>query len=156
MYQFNSEIPPVVPLRLKIEINCREHRSKFVHVLKDYSVDSEWFSGAGTVVTYSLNEMLGTKLRALYQRKKGRDLFDIWYAMQNTETNYQEIIDSYYHYLGLSGRSVTRKQYVNNINKKLNDPEFQKDIFGLLKPGIQFDFNEAWDNVRFRLIENMS
>ena len=33
-------------------------------------------SGKCEITTYSLNELLGTKLRALYQRKKGRDLFD--------------------------------------------------------------------------------
>ena len=38
---------------------------------------SRWFTGAAKVLTYDLDELLGTKLRALYQRKKGRDLFDL-------------------------------------------------------------------------------
>jgi predicted nucleotidyltransferase component of viral defense system len=155
-YQFESEIPPVVILRLKIEINCREHQSKFGHISKDYSLVSEWFSGKSSIVTYSLEELLGTKLRALYQRKKGRDLFDIWYLIQNTEINNQEILDSFYHYTGLSGAKITRKQYIINVESKLHDPEFQKDISGLLRPGINIDFNEAWEFIRIKLVENMT
>nr|WP_245529150.1 nucleotidyl transferase AbiEii/AbiGii toxin family protein [Aequorivita sublithincola] len=32
-----------------------------------------------------MNKLLGTKLRALYQRSKGRDLFDLYYSRQNME-----------------------------------------------------------------------
>jgi len=43
-------------------------------------IQSRWFSGGASILTYSLDELLGTKMRALYQRKKGRDLFDLWQA----------------------------------------------------------------------------
>ena len=46
----------------------------------DHAVDSEWFSGSGTIITYRLEELMATKLRALYQRRKGRDLFDLWFV----------------------------------------------------------------------------
>jgi predicted nucleotidyltransferase component of viral defense system len=42
-----------------------------------FQVDSSWYSGAVDVLTYEPEELLGTKLRALYHRKKGRDLFDL-------------------------------------------------------------------------------
>ncbi|MGH2469017.1 MAG: nucleotidyl transferase AbiEii/AbiGii toxin family protein [Chloroflexota bacterium] len=38
---------------------------------------SPWFTGSADVPTFALEELLGTKLRALYQRRKGRDLFDL-------------------------------------------------------------------------------
>ena len=41
-----------------------------------YRVDSDWFNGNAEIVTHSLDELLATKLRALFQRKKRRDLFD--------------------------------------------------------------------------------
>ena len=43
-------------------------------------MDSPWFTGATDIITYELDELMATKLRALYQRRKGRDLFDIWYV----------------------------------------------------------------------------
>ncbi len=30
------------------------------------------------MLTYELAELTGTRLRAVYQRRKGRDLFDLW------------------------------------------------------------------------------
>lgn len=38
---------------------------------------SPWFHGEALLLTYCAEELLGTKMRALYQRKKGRDLFDL-------------------------------------------------------------------------------
>jgi predicted nucleotidyltransferase component of viral defense system len=46
-----------------------------------FSVENQWFSGDCEITTYYLEELLGTKLRALYQRRKGRDLFDLWKAL---------------------------------------------------------------------------
>lgn len=42
---------------------------------------SRWFEGACEIQTYELDELLGTKLRALYQRKQARDLFDLEIAL---------------------------------------------------------------------------
>lgn len=42
---------------------------------------SGWFSGEVDVTTYSLEELIGTKLRALYRRRKGRDLYDLWVVL---------------------------------------------------------------------------
>lgn len=38
-----------------------------------FAVTNSWFSGDAELMTYQFEELLGTKLRALYQRKKGRD-----------------------------------------------------------------------------------
>src|SRR5690625_1805236 len=37
---------------------------------RPFSVTSRWFEGAGEIPTYELDELLGTKLRALYQRRR--------------------------------------------------------------------------------------
>lgn len=68
IFRCESEIPPIVPIRLKIEINCREHL--IVHGLQmmPFAVRSRWFSGDCHLSTYCLEELLGSKLRALYQR----------------------------------------------------------------------------------------
>jgi len=81
IYRFSSEIPPVTPLRLKVEINTREHFSVYGFVRQQFEVSSPWFSGGAELVTYGLEELLGTKLRALYQRKEGRDLYDLATAL---------------------------------------------------------------------------
>ena len=71
------------PLKMKVEINCREHYTLFGYKDIQAKVETPWFQGESTIRTYKLEELLGTKLRALYQRKKGRDLFDLWYVLKD-------------------------------------------------------------------------
>ena len=78
IFRFNSEIPPIIPIRLKVEINTREHFNVLGLTKHKFSVNSQWFAGNCQTTTYYLEELLGTKMRALYQRRKGRDLFDLW------------------------------------------------------------------------------
>lgn len=69
---------PEIPMKLKIEINTQEHFTILEHQQKLFSVSSDWINGEAEIRTYQLEELLGIKLRALFQRKKGRDLFDLW------------------------------------------------------------------------------
>ncbi|HED36668.1 MAG TPA: nucleotidyl transferase AbiEii/AbiGii toxin family protein, partial [Ignavibacteria bacterium] len=46
IYRFESETKPGVRLRLKIEINIREHYTVFNYKNYKYSVKSEWFDGS--------------------------------------------------------------------------------------------------------------
>lgn len=82
-FRFESEIAPVVPLRLKVETNCREHFSELGWEKVKFDVESSWFTGSCELTTYKLEELLGTKIRALYQRKKGRDLYDLYKAIKS-------------------------------------------------------------------------
>lgn len=68
--------------RLKIETSTRESFSASRVVEVPFSVDSPFFKATASVRTYTVEELLGTKFRALYQRKKGRDLYDMWWAAQ--------------------------------------------------------------------------
>jgi predicted nucleotidyltransferase component of viral defense system len=69
--RFDSEFPPSVRLRLKVEANTREHFTVLGLQQFPFEVKSSWFDGSCNLTTYRLEELLGTKLRALYQRKKG-------------------------------------------------------------------------------------
>jgi len=127
LYHFECELPPVRRMRLKVEVNTREHLSVAGFSAVPFAVDSPWFSGAAEVVTYSLDELLGTKLRALYQRKKGRDLFDLWYAGLHAEVDTEAVVDC----------------FRANLDHKTSDPAFVEDVEPLLRRDVVFDFEEA-------------
>ena len=91
-FRFDSEIPPVQRLRLKVEINCREHFAELDWYQKKFEVNTNWFKGSCKLTTYKLEELLGTKLRALYQRRKGRDLYDLYQALTKQEINHEALI----------------------------------------------------------------
>lgn len=76
-----------LPLRLKVEINSREHFTVLGYQQFQYEMVSRWHTGTASISTYGINELLGTKLRVLYQRKKGRDLFDLWHAAAALEVS---------------------------------------------------------------------
>ncbi len=74
--------------------------------------------------------MVATKLRALYQRKKGRDLYDLWLALTALELDPNEILEAFpaYHPEGLSG-----EQIIDNLRIKLKDKEFCNDVNAMIK-----------------------
>lgn len=141
-----------VPIKLKIEVNTREHFS--VYGLQDITVklDSEWDYGEALIPTYGLDELLATKLRALYQRKKGRDLFDLWYALNNADVNLGRVIEAFKNYMNEEGNTVTQREFLENMEKKIDDADFKGDMNGLLRSGITYDINEAYEFVKTNLL----
>ena len=156
MYRFESEIPPVVNMRLKIEINTREHFTVMGYTELEHTLENGWFSGSCTMNSFSIEELLATKLRALYQRRKGRDLFDLSHAMNQLDVNTQELVDTYKHYMDFSrGQSPTQKQFLLNMDEKIEDPDFGGDIYALLRPGIEYDQRHAYELIKEQLISKV-
>ena len=99
--------------------------------------------------------MLGTKLRALYQRRKGRDLFDLYWAIVNNNLDFEKLIHCYHEYMEFVVKQLpTKKMFLLNMDEKIIDSEFTGDIFGLLRPGVQYDNKEAYEVVK-RIIEKL-
>ncbi|MBN2613584.1 MAG: nucleotidyl transferase AbiEii/AbiGii toxin family protein [Bacteroidales bacterium] len=156
IYRFNSESVTPVLLRLKIEINCREHFTVLGYTTKKFSVNSGWFKGSCNIQTYHLEEMTGTKVRALYQRKKGRDLYDIYKALTLSNVNIEQIIKCYRAYMKhVVNNPPTQKQYLQNIELKIKDSDFLGDTKSLLRPGEKYNPEEAWELVKTKLIEKI-
>jgi predicted nucleotidyltransferase component of viral defense system len=156
IFHFDSEIPPVVPIRLKIEINTREHFNVLELTKHNFSVNNQWFSGNCSITTYYLEELLGTKLRALYQRRKGRDLFDLHKALSMQIVNIENIIHCYHEYIGfVVDNPPTQKEYLQNMALKLQDNEFLGDIEMLLRPEENYNPQEAWELIKRELIEKL-
>jgi predicted nucleotidyltransferase component of viral defense system len=156
IFRIDSTFPPVSPIRLKIEINCKEHFTVLGLTKIPFIVDNQWFSGNCEITTYQLDELLGTKLRALYQRKKGRDLFDLQRALDNPDMNPDNVIKCYREYISFpSGESPTKVVYLANMEEKMQDKIFLNDTHGLLRPSLPFNPHEAWKVVRAKLIEKI-
>jgi predicted nucleotidyltransferase component of viral defense system len=152
VYRFDSEDVPPLKLRLKVEINTREHFTELGVVNVPFRVDNPWFTGDANVSTYMLNELLGSKLRALYQRKKGRDLFDLWHALALHRIDPRVLVTCLQRYLAEEGSSITRAQFEENLAAKRVDPDFRDDVWPLLRPGLTWDFEAAMNTVLDRLV----
>lgn len=156
LYRFNSEYEDI-RMRLKIEINCKEHFNVLDWVDFPFEVGNEWFSEKVTIKTYNINELLGTKLRALYQRSKGRDLFDLDYSRLNVKLDIDQIIHSFKEYITFATdkRPPTKKEFLMNIEAKHEDPNFSGDMEGLLRSEITYNQEAAFEWLKSELIENL-
>lgn len=156
IYRFTSEYEEI-RMRIKLEINCKEHFNILDWVDFPFKIENDWFSGQALIRTYNINELLGTKLRALYQRSKGRDLFDLDYSRQNIDVNPEQIITCFREYIGFATRKKApgRKEFLMNIQEKENNPEFAGDLEAILRPEINYNQNEAFRWLRNELIERM-
>ena len=77
VFSFSPEAAPATNAKLKVEINTREHDNLYGIRTYPFAVKNPWFSGKVTIASFEPEELFGTKLRALLQRRKGRDLFDL-------------------------------------------------------------------------------
>lgn len=155
VYRFESEVPPVRPLRLKVETNTREHFTVLGFAGMRFAVENPWFVGDANVTTYQISELLGTKLRALYQRRKGRDLFDLWLCNQNGLLNAADAVKCFMRYMQAEGRFISRAEFEMNLHDKSRDTEFLSDIGPLLASHVKFDASVALQEVRKAVIERL-
>ena len=157
IFRFDSEFPPSIRLRLKVETNTREHFTIFGLQPIPYEVNSSWFTGKCEVITYRVEELLGTKMRALYQRKKGRDLFDMYKALtEQTDLDNDDLIHCYREYMRRSVRNPpSQNAYLLNLENKMQDVDFLGDTKALLRPEILYNYQEAYELVRKKLIERI-
>ncbi|MCB9468706.1 MAG: nucleotidyl transferase AbiEii/AbiGii toxin family protein [Candidatus Obscuribacterales bacterium] len=152
VYRFTSEADPAVRMRLKVEVNTRENFSVLGYQSLPFEVNSGWFSNRVQVKTFALNELLGTKIRALYQRRKGRDLFDLWYSLAYCECSPEEIIHCFTRYMEHNGIKVARKDLLSNLETKLSDKRFLTDVPALLRTGLKYDQSVAFEHVSEKLL----
>jgi len=155
-YRFETEIAPIIKMRLKIEINCREHFTVLGLQQVPFKVQNGWFNGECMINTYYIEELLGTKLRALYQRRKGRDLFDLDFALTKLDIDISKLIQCYKEYINFSdGASPTSKMFIANMLEKMSDDEFRNDIFTILRPEVEYDNDLAYEAVTENIINKI-
>ena len=146
-FNFTVEAEDGSRLRLKLEINTREREVYDALHEMSYSVDNPWFAGTVNVPTFTNEEMLATKLRALLQRDKGRDRFDISHALsvfENLDTN--RTVEMFGRYLEKSDMQITRAQAEQRMFAKLANPHFLSDMRPLVTAEQAENINE--DTIR--------
>ena len=142
-FRYESEIAPVEPMRLKVEVNTFEHFSVLGYAHVPFGMRCSWYTGSCTLKTYSLDELMGTKLRALYQRKKGRDLFDFNLAIPRVDL--PTVVRVWREYMAFrDGEVPTARQFAMNMDEKMALNDYLGDVDPLLRSGVTFNPHEAY------------
>lgn len=156
LFRVQSEDAATPMIRIKIEINCREHFNVLSWKQFPYAVNNSWFSQECHITTYELDELLGTKMRALYQRSKGRDLFDLHKALNSAYVDVGRVLNSFARYMHFStGYIPTQKEFEMNMESKLLDSDFLSDTDPILLPGTIFSPGQAYDQIHNQLISRI-
>ena len=138
------------PIRLKIEINTRERVAYDTPQALPFSVENPWFTGTADIPTFSNEELLSTKVRALLQRNKGRDLIDIAHALDIFEDfDAAKTVEVLGKYLTATGISISREEAERRMFSKLNNPNFMADVRPLLSADEAESFDENASKTAF-------
>ncbi len=122
-------------IKLKVEVNTREIRAFDPPQTIRYEVENPWYTGGADIATFSREELLATKLRALLQRNKGRDLLDLHHALETfQDLNTARLVECFGLYLDAGGTPISRAQAEQRMFAKLAVPRFMTDIRPLLAP----------------------
>lgn len=154
VYEVPSVIEPGRTLTVVIEANVTERRPHRPVVQMPFSVPFHGQVLATRINSFDIHEMLGTKLRALFQRSRGRDLFDIYWALtaSSTPVDPAEVADSFQHYMALEKTTVRREDFLARLELRLADRGFCSDMEPLLRTGLAYDPQRAGRLVREALL----
>lgn len=91
---------------------------------------------------YQQTAVHAAKLRALLQRRKNRDLFDLAQGLEQLALDVDKLVASFDHYLALEGKTIRRAMAEQRMLEKLAR-NLTEDIAPLLPAGIRFDEADA-------------
>jgi predicted nucleotidyltransferase component of viral defense system len=141
--------------KLKVEVNCSEHEP----VYKVVTIPFDTGFGVVDLKTYDIDEMLGTKMRALFQRDQSRDLFDLNRALTDPTPLYRpdpdRIVFAFRKYMQDEGSKVDANAFRRDLSHKLAMPSFRNDMNQMLRPGTSFDVDAAGRLVTSELIDRL-
>ena len=147
---------------LKIEVNCNE-RTPFFGIVELPFPSPLPLVPQATLKSYDIDEMLGTKMRALLQRKQGRDLFDLWWAWDRSSAGRaaftiqpDRVVAAFNDYMTREGTTVFREEYTKELDSKMTLTRFLHDMDGMLRLGVPpYDIAAARQIVQATFIDRL-
>lgn len=153
-YSTRSIIEPGRTLTIIVEANETERKPHRPVVELPFSFPFRNESTQTQIIGYEIHEMLGTKMRAMFQRKRGRDLFDLYWALTQSSTPVDPagVISSFHHYMEQEGTKASRKEFVGILEAHLKDRGFCSDMKTLLRNDVDYDPQTAGEYVKTKLL----
>jgi predicted nucleotidyltransferase component of viral defense system len=159
IYKVPSVAAPERELTVEVETNVSERLPKYELQRLPFEFGFRGQRLQSTLVSYNINEMLGTKMRALFQRKKGRDLFDLYWALTSRSAlpvSVDDVVAAFQHYMREEDTRVPRAEFVAHLRSCLNDRVgFCTDMGPLLRRDFDYDPQRAGVFVENQLLARL-
>lgn len=130
--------------RLKAEVSFIERFA--ILGREERSLITSPFDEPFVINTYHLEELTSTKLRALYDRRKGRDIYDL-FRITDCELNRAAVRKMVLYYFYRANKIFHYPTFVNNIERKTTERGFADDVRGLIRRGSELDWQAACEQV---------
>lgn len=140
-------------IRVKVEINTAETTAYEPPIESPFEVKNPWFTGRADIPTFAREEMLATKLRALLQRDKGRDLIDLSHAKAafgNLDAG--KVVACLRKYLKASDQAISRAEAEERMFDKLENRAFMADVRPLLSADEAEKFDDKAARASFKTV----
>lgn len=118
---------------LRVTINTRETEPCEPRMLRRLRVGMGPGEDEAQVLTFVLEEVLATKLRALYERREARDVFDLWAGLVVGRADRARLSRCFRHYVPVS--AATAAQLRANVAAKVAHPDVREGV-GALAAGV--------------------
>ncbi|ROH85419.1 nucleotidyl transferase AbiEii/AbiGii toxin family protein [Pseudomethylobacillus aquaticus] len=142
------------PLEIVLEVNATERTPYQPIAQLPFALQLRNQTQQTTVRGFDIHEMLGTKMRALFQRTRGRDLFDLYWALTQSPVPVSptKIIDAFQHYMRQEQSQTGRADFIEAMQHKLADKGFLTDMNPLLRTALSYDPKTAGEYVTEHLL----
>lgn len=154
-------VPPVIEqgpaLQIVVEANVTERTSHSPIAKLPFEFHFRRDSVSMSINGHDIHEMLGTKMRALFQRRRGRDLFDLYWALEHgtPPVDPAAVVDSFLYYLSQEEAQVVREEFITILDSHVSDRGFRSDTDHLLRAGVQYDPYRAGECIRTKLLSRL-
>lgn len=159
IFKVPSVSAPGRDLTIEVEVNVSERVPKYELQRLAFEVGFRGQFFRSTIVSHSINEMLGTKLRAMFQRRKGRDLFDLYWALTSRSAlpvSIDEVVEAFRYYMREEGTEVPRAEFVAHLRSCVGDRAgYCTDMYPLLRSGLTYDPQVAGLFVERRVLSRL-
>lgn len=144
LYARYAPLTGVAPQRIKLEVSFIE-RLAILGRMEQPLLASPL--GEPLVVrTFHLEELVSTKLRALFDRRKGRDIYDL-YRVTDFDLDRPAIRKMVLYYFLRANKVFHYPTFVSNVERKIAERGFGDDVRGLIRLGTELDWKIACGQV---------
>ena len=144
VYARYTPLTGVAQQRLKVEISFIE---RFAILGREkQALSLSLFEEPLVVNTYRLEELTSTKLRALYDRRKGRDIYDL-FRISDLDLNQAAVRRMVLYYFYRANKVFHYPTFVENVEQKIAERGFHDDVRGLIRRGSSLDWSAACERV---------
>jgi len=130
------------PQSFKIEISHVERFPILDSVQKQLATPD----GQANVITYQIEELTATKLRAFFERLKGRDIYDLFF-ISRLELHPIITRKMFLYYFYRSRKVFNPKVHYGNLSKRYSSEKYVDDVSTFIKPTVTFSLKEAAQQV---------